>query len=66
MRRGPPPASVDSVLMGEPIAVLVKLARDEQGDAIVLRASRALGDKLFGSAAVRTVRRCPCPVAVVP
>jgi nucleotide-binding universal stress UspA family protein len=53
-------------LVGEPAAVIVKVARDEQADAIVLGASRALVHRLFGSAAVRAVRRCPCPVTVVP
>ena len=53
-------------MVGDPAAVIVKVARDEHADAIVLGASRALGHKLFGSAAVRAVRRCPCPVTVVP
>jgi nucleotide-binding universal stress UspA family protein len=52
--------------VGEPIAVIVKVARDEHADAIILGASRALGHRLFGSTAVRAVRRCPCPVTVVP
>ena len=53
-------------MVGEPIAVIVKVARDEHADAIILGASRALGHRLFGSTAVRAVRRCPCPVTVVP
>ena len=53
-------------LVGEPIAVIVKVARDEHADAIILGASTALGHRIFGSTSVRAVRRCPCPVTVVP
>jgi nucleotide-binding universal stress UspA family protein len=53
-------------VMGDPVAVIFKVARDERADAIVLGASRAPGHRLFGSTAVRAVRRCPCPVTVVP
>jgi hypothetical protein len=61
MRRGPPSASVDGVLMGEPIAVLVKVTRDEHADAIVLAASRALGHRPFGFNGRRAVRHLPGP-----
>jgi nucleotide-binding universal stress UspA family protein len=53
-------------MVGEPIAVIVKVARDEHADAIILGASRALGHRIFGSTSLRAVRRCPCPVTVVP
>jgi nucleotide-binding universal stress UspA family protein len=51
---------------GDPVSVLIKVAAAHHADGIVLGASQAIGCKLFGSAAVRTVRRCRCPVIVVP
>jgi nucleotide-binding universal stress UspA family protein len=51
---------------GDPVAVLIKIAAAHRADGIVLGASQAIGHKLFGSAAVRAVRRCRCPVTVVP
>jgi nucleotide-binding universal stress UspA family protein len=53
-------------VVGDPAAVILRVARDERADAIVVGASRAPGHRLFGSTAVRAVRRCPCPVTVVP
>jgi nucleotide-binding universal stress UspA family protein len=49
-------------LVGEPAAVIVK----EHADAIVLGASRALGGTGFSGRRPFAVRRCPCPVIVVP
>jgi nucleotide-binding universal stress UspA family protein len=51
---------------GDPVTVLIKIATAHHADGIVLGASQAIGHKLFGSAAVRAVRRCRCPVTVVP
>ena len=51
---------------GDPVAVLIKIAAAHHADGIVLGASTAIGHRLFGSAAVRAVRRCRCPVTVVP
>jgi nucleotide-binding universal stress UspA family protein len=51
---------------GDPVTVLIKVAAAHHADGIVLGASRAIGHKLFGSTAVRAVRRCRCPVTVVP
>jgi nucleotide-binding universal stress UspA family protein len=51
---------------GDPVTVLIKIAAAHHADGIVLGASTTIGHKLFGSAAVRAVRRCRCPVTVVP
>ena len=51
---------------GDPVTVLIKIAAEHHADGIVLGASTAIGHRLFGSAAVRAVRRCRCPVTVVP
>jgi nucleotide-binding universal stress UspA family protein len=51
---------------GDPVSVLIKIAEAHHADGIVLGASKAIGHRLFGSAAVRAVRRCRCPVTVVP
>jgi len=51
---------------GDPVTVLIKVAAAHHADGIVLGASKAIGHKLFGSSAVRAVRRCRCPVTVVP
>jgi len=59
------PARFVSVF-GEPVGVIVRVARDERADGIVLGASKARGHRFFGSTAVRAVRCCPCPVTVVP
>ena len=53
-------------MAGDPVTVLTKIAAAHHADGIVLGASRAIGHRLFGSTAVRTVRRCRCPVTVVP
>jgi nucleotide-binding universal stress UspA family protein len=51
---------------GDPLTVLIKIAEAHHADGIVIGASKAIGHKLFGSTAVRAVRRCRCPVTVVP
>ena len=51
---------------GDPVAALTKIAAALHADGIVLGASQGIGHKLFGSTAVRAVRRCRCPVTVVP
>jgi nucleotide-binding universal stress UspA family protein len=51
---------------GDPLSVLIKVAAAHHADGIVLGASKAIGHRLFGSTAVRAVRRCRCPVTVVP
>jgi nucleotide-binding universal stress UspA family protein len=51
---------------GDPVTVLIKIAAEHHADGIVLGASTAIGHRLFGSAAVGAVRRCRCPVTVVP
>jgi nucleotide-binding universal stress UspA family protein len=53
-------------MTGDPATVLIKVAAAQHADGIVLGASKAIGHKLFGSTAVRAVRRCRCPVTVVP
>lgn len=50
----------------EPVESLIRVAAECRADAIIIGASRALTHKLFGSTAVRTVRRSRCPVTVVP
>jgi nucleotide-binding universal stress UspA family protein len=51
---------------GDPVTVLINIAETHHADGIVLGASKTIGHRLFGSAAVRAVRRCRCPVTVVP
>jgi nucleotide-binding universal stress UspA family protein len=51
---------------GDPATALIKIAAAHHADGIVLGASKAIGHKLFGSTAIRAVRRCRCPVTVVP
>ena len=53
-------------VQGDPATVLIKIAEAHHADGIVLGASKAIGHRLFGSAAVRAVRRSRCPVTVVP
>jgi nucleotide-binding universal stress UspA family protein len=51
---------------GDPVTVLTNIAAAHHADGIVLGASKTIGHKLFGSTALRAVRRCRCPVTVVP
>ena len=53
-------------LVGDPVSTLIRIATAEHADALVLGASQAPGHRLFGSVAVRAVRRCRCPITVVP
>jgi nucleotide-binding universal stress UspA family protein len=53
-------------MAGDPVTVLTRVAAAHHADGIVLGASQSIGHRLFGSTAVRTVRRCRCPVTVVP
>lgn len=51
----------------DPVVSLTEVAAARRADAIIIGASsKALSHKLFGSKAVRTVRRSRCPVTVVP
>jgi nucleotide-binding universal stress UspA family protein len=51
---------------GDPATVLIRIAAAHHADGIVLGATKTMGHRLFGSAAIRAVRRCRCPVTVVP
>ena len=51
---------------GDPATVLTNIAAAHHADGIVVGASKAIGHRLFGSTALRAVRRCRCPVTVVP
>jgi nucleotide-binding universal stress UspA family protein len=51
---------------GDPATVLTAIAAAHHADGIVLGASQTIAHKLFGSTALRAVRRCRCPVTVVP
>jgi nucleotide-binding universal stress UspA family protein len=51
---------------GDPVTALTTAAADCHADLIVVGGSAKAGHRLFGSAAVRTVRARCCPVAVVP
>jgi nucleotide-binding universal stress UspA family protein len=51
---------------GDPVTVLTNIAAAHHADGIVLGASKTFGHKLFGSTALRAVRRCRCPVTVAP
>lgn len=53
-------------VMGEPSAALVRIAAERRADAVVVGASTAMLHRVFGSIAARLVRRCHCPVTVVP
>ena len=50
----------------DPVLTVIELASARRADAIIIGASKALSHKLFGSKAVRIVRRSRCPVIVVP
>lgn len=50
----------------DPVAIMTEVATERRADAIIVGASKALGHRLFGSKAVRTIRRSRCPVIVVP
>lgn len=54
----------EMVVQGKPVTEIVRVAREEEIDLIVLGAhGKGLLDKaLFGSTTERVVRRAPCPV----
>nr|WP_239156658.1 universal stress protein [Actinocatenispora thailandica] len=54
------------VRRGDPYTELVRVADDEQADAVVVGASMQAGHKLIGSLAGRLVRASRWPVTVVP
>ncbi|HEY3716231.1 MAG TPA: universal stress protein [Jatrophihabitantaceae bacterium] len=51
---------------GDPISTLTAIATERHADALIIGASHALIHRLLGSKATRAVRKCPCPVTVVP
>jgi nucleotide-binding universal stress UspA family protein len=57
----------EMVVQGKPSAEIVRVAREETSDMIVLGThGKGMLDKaLFGSTAERVIRRAPCPVLTV-
>ncbi|MCH8828162.1 MAG: universal stress protein [Planctomycetes bacterium] len=55
------------VVVGKPFAEIVRMAREEDVDLIVLgtHGRGAIGHMLLGSVAERVVRKAPCPVLTV-
>ena len=51
---------------GDPVSLLVQIATERHADTVLVGASQARLHQVLGSKAVRAVRRCPCPVTVVP
>jgi nucleotide-binding universal stress UspA family protein len=51
---------------GDPVSTLTAVATERHADALVIGASQALIHRLLGSKAIRAVRKCACPVTVVP
>lgn len=52
--------------IGDVSGALVRVAQEHLADSIVLGASTSAMHRLVGSAPVGVVKRCPCPVVVVP
>jgi len=52
--------------VGDPVTILIEAAAEHRADALIVGASHARVHHLLGSKAVRAVRRCQCPVTVVP
>ncbi|HEY2672930.1 MAG TPA: universal stress protein [Rugosimonospora sp.] len=52
--------------VGDPGIMLVQVAQEHHADALIVGASQALIHQVFPSNAIRAVRRCRCPVTVVP
>jgi nucleotide-binding universal stress UspA family protein len=50
---------------GDPVNMLLEIAAEHHADALIIGASETRMHQLIGSKAVRTVRRCHCPVTVV-
>lgn len=53
-------------LPGDPVSTLIDIAAEHRADGIFVGSGQGFGRRLFGSNAVRTVRRGHCPVTVVP
>jgi nucleotide-binding universal stress UspA family protein len=51
---------------GDAVHALTEIAAERHADALVIGASQARLHHLLGSKAIRAVRRCRCPVTVVP
>jgi nucleotide-binding universal stress UspA family protein len=51
---------------GDPVGLLIEIATERRADALIVGTSQARIHRVRGSIAVRAVRRCPCPVTVVP
>jgi nucleotide-binding universal stress UspA family protein len=51
---------------GDPVNLLIQVATERRADTLIVGASQARVHQILGSKAVRAVRRCPCPVTVVP
>jgi nucleotide-binding universal stress UspA family protein len=58
--------STELVVQGKPVTEIVRVAREETIDLIVLGAhgKGALDKALFGSTTERVVRKAPCPVLI--
>jgi nucleotide-binding universal stress UspA family protein len=50
---------------GDAVNTLIEIAVEHHADALIIGASQTLVHHLIGSKALRTVRRCHCPVTVV-
>jgi nucleotide-binding universal stress UspA family protein len=50
---------------GDAVNTLIEIATEHHADALIIGASETLVHHLVGSKALRTVRRCHCPVTVV-
>lgn len=50
----------------DPIVALAEVAKERRADAVVIGAGQVLGRRLFGPRVLSMVRRCRCPVTVVP
>ncbi|GAA5185392.1 universal stress protein [Rugosimonospora acidiphila] len=53
-------------LVGDPVGTLIRIADEQRADALIIGASQAFIHRVLPSKAVRAVRRCRCPVIVVP
>jgi nucleotide-binding universal stress UspA family protein len=53
-------------LTGDPVTTLAKLAAQHRADALIIGASHAFLHRVLGSKSLRAVRRCRCPVTIVP
>ena len=51
---------------GDPVSVLIQIAHEQHADALLVGASQALIHHVLPSKSIRAIRRCRCPVTVVP